>query len=142
MTRDEVVTRLAKFTPLATAVGISILDNDANLGPALDAALRDLGFAEDDLGDADTDAELNVAFLALTDYYTLDLMSIRAITHVDIEIGSAQSHAKKRSQVFDHILKLKAEALEKAKGLGYLGSDFVLGEISVNYLETLSDSEL
>lgn len=142
MTRAQALTELVKFTPLATAVGISLLDNDANIGPALDSALRALGYAEDELAAANTTADESAAYLALIDYHTLDLMSIRAITHVDIEIGSAQSHAKKRSQLFDHILKLKAEALSKAKGLGYLGSDFVLGEISVNYLETLSDSEL
>lgn len=144
MNRAAALTALGKFTSLASTVGVAMLDNASGLGPPIDRALRALGFNESELATANPDAEFTAAYLVLLDYYTLDLFSLAAISFADIQVGGGQGYAKKRSQIFDHLLKLKAEAREAVEALGYTvgGSDFVLGEIDSSYIEPLDALDL
>lgn len=144
MNRVAALATLTKFTPLATSAGLTITDNAANLGPVIDNALRALGFTEAQLVDANPDVELNAAYIALLDYYTLDLFALRFISFVDVSVGGGQGYAKKKSQLFDHLMKMRDEARVRVQDLGDSvgGSDFVFGEINVGYIEPLDEAEL
>ena len=131
MDRGETVLKLSKFSRLVSQVGMTLADDDANIGPAIDSALRELGFDESELPAAQIDSDEVPAYLALVDYYVLDLLSY-GVLQADIKIGE---NDKKRSQILPLILKQKAEALKEVKKYGYLAADFALGGISLNYLE-------
>jgi hypothetical protein len=130
MDRAESIVYLTKFTKLATAAGCDPADVAGGFGQAVDSALREMEYTESELADAD------VEDLALLDYYTLKLLKVYLSTDVDIRTSGADSQIdKKRSQAFQMVTDLLADAREEVKSLGYLDSDFQMVALNTNYIE-------
>jgi hypothetical protein len=136
MDRAESIVYLTKFTKLATAAGCDPADVAGGFGQAVDSALREMEYTESELADADVEDTDTRAYLALLDYYTLKLLKVYLSTDVDIRTSGADSQIdKKRSQAFQMVTDLLADAREEVKSLGYLDSDFQMVALNTNYIE-------
>jgi hypothetical protein len=125
MDRAESIVYLTKFTKLATAAGCDPADVAGGFGQAVDSALREMEYTESELADADVE-----------DNYTLKLLKVYLSTDVDIRTSGADSQIdKKRSQAFQMVTDLLADAREEVKSLGYLDSDFQMVALNTNYIE-------
>ncbi len=110
------------------------LDMPDQYGPALDAALRTLGYSESELESADVADGDVPAFLALLDYYLLKLFLPRLAPAVDIAEGQGAID-KKRSQMVREARNLMLDAKAEARSYGYLAGDVQLGSITTNWIE-------
>lgn len=136
MTRGQAIAELAKYTKLAVIAGCDDQDTKGGFGSAIDSALREMGYTQDELATADVAAADVRAYLALCDYYALKLLKTYLAGDVDIAASAADGQVnKKRSQAYAMTDGLLKDAREEVVRLGYLESDFELFKLNADYLE-------
>jgi hypothetical protein len=123
-----------QFTALATMTGQDTDDSAAGYGPALDAALRQLGYAAGDLATADVPDATTPDYLQLAEYFALVRFSRALAGAVDIELDGPRI-VKRRSQTFTQVAALIAETRAQLQAKGYLSGGFEFGRITLDFLE-------
>lgn len=134
MTRADLLTYLQnKFTKLASDTGQATTDTANGYGPALDNALRSLGFSESQLAaPAIADADI-LDLLSLADYYALKNFAAALAIRVSINLDG---DAKSRQQAFQQTKVLLDMAREDCKEKGLIGSSgWQAGTIMLDFLE-------
>lgn len=135
MIRSGALTHLVnQFSALATLTGQAVTDTAAGYGPAIDQALRQLGYSAAGLAAADVSDADTADYLALAEYFALVRFSRALAINVDIEIDGPRAVAK-RSQAFTATKELIAESRKQLQDLGYLGAGFEAGYLTLDFLE-------
>lgn len=118
VTRANAATYLhSQFANLATEVGQTTTDAaSTGYGPDIDAALRMMSVAEDDIAAATVDDGDRRDFYALCDYTCLSRMARRLATKVDTGGLVAEGD---RQKIFENVKALLDDAAELISELGY-----------------------
>lgn len=119
----------AVFPELAAETGLLLaddLDQAAGISRQLDAAVRDLG----------TDTANRAAGEALVEYHVLRRMRYALAARVDFDATAMQG---RRSQIFEHIDRLLADATDRAAAAGHpltpASSGAQLVRLNLDYIE-------
>jgi hypothetical protein len=102
---------------------------------AIDRALRDLGFREDEIAVATLEHGSDItALCALLDYYALERYCRVFATRTDVSVSGAVSASQ--SQTFKQVAQLRDTAAARLLQLG-LGptEEFSLGRMTLDFLE-------
>lgn len=135
MIRADALTHLQnQFSALATATGQATTDTANGYGPALDQALRQLGYTSDQLADADTTDAQTPDYLALAEYYALVRFWRALVTNVDVA-ADAPSMRKSFSQIVKHVKELVDAAKADLTERGYLDGSWTMGVINLDLYE-------
>ena len=124
-----------EYAELATDSKFTSDQLTAAYNTATDMSLRWLGYQETDLATADVMQADVLKYLALLNYFALKrfqrLLSIR----VDVKFGKQEMDAT-RSQAFNAVSKLLAEAEEELEGLGIsIKNNFEFGRVTLDFQE-------
>lgn len=123
-----------QFSALATETGQATTDTAAGYGPALDAALRELGYTADQLADADTTDAQDGDYLALAEYYALVRFARSLVVKVNVSVD-APAVRKDRNQAYQGVLKLIELSKADLEDRGYLASSWSMGYLNLDFLE-------
>lgn len=140
MLRTDALTYLVhQFAGLATVTGQATTDTAAGYGPALDQALRTLGYSADQLAAADVPDADTTAYLALAEYYALVRFSRALIVSVDEERQTGTGK-RSRSNMADKVRALLEESRKALTEMGYLGAAWESGALSMDFLEPSAET--
>jgi hypothetical protein len=100
----------------------------------IDQSLRGLGYAESDIGTADTSDLQAIGYLALLDFYALTRFSRIFALRMDVNVSGSVSASQ--SQMFRQVKHLLDVAEKRLDGLGLSQREQVaLGRVTLDYLE-------
>lgn len=140
MERADALTYLQnQFAGLAYVTGQATTDTPAGYGPAIDQALRALGYTSDQLATADVADTSTVDYLALADYYALVRFSRALVVSVDEERQTG-SGRRSRENLAGKVTALLEESRKALGDLGYLGATWESGALSLDFLEPSTET--
>lgn len=129
---------------LLKASGVATTDTAGGLGGPLDKAFRALGTVEASLATATVTDAQTPALLALADYYTLSRIW-RAVGN-RADVGDGRQVLGARSQVFQQVKDLLAEAAATCASYGYpvgaaaaAAGAWTYGSINLDFIEPEAD---
>lgn len=133
MTRAQALKYLKPYNAPATASGQTALtDSDDGYGPALDNALRAVGYSEDQLATADVPGSKVPLFLVALKMYALEGIVAGFTLAVDVSANRNALVDKKRNQLFRNAETLYEKAKKDAAQYGLApGSDLRLLRLKI-----------
>jgi hypothetical protein len=125
----------SEYSDLSSEVQLTSDQAMSAYSGAIDNALRWLGVAESDLSTADVAQADVLKYIALLEYFTLKRISKALAARFDVNIASSLQAS--RSQAFDKVNMLLAQAEAQLVGLGINinGQGFELGRMTLDFQE-------
>jgi hypothetical protein len=136
---DALIHLQNQFAPLASVVDQPTTDSAAGYGPALDQALRKLGYTADQLATAVVpDADV-LDYLTLAEYYALERYALWFTVAVDEE-RQFGSGTRRRDNLAGKVTALLTERRAALTELGYIGTVWEGGALVLDFLEPSADT--